>query len=155
MNRYQNIPVIKSFTGLATAEIRNPNAVRPWQHVLDCLSGYLQLVDSITQRGLRGAWNFGPDRESCKSVGEVVGLVAEIWGSPAKWEHAPDENAPHEDSFLFLDSSKAQKDLRWENKLSLSEAVRATIDWEKQVIQGESALEVSQRAVRGYLGLPN
>jgi CDP-glucose 4,6-dehydratase len=147
--------VMRSFAGKKTAEIRNPDAVRPWQHVLDCLSGYLQLIDSITQRGSRGAWNFGPDAESFKSVREVVILAAEIWGSPATWEHKPDENAPHEDSYLFLDSSKAQKSLGWENKLSLSEAVRETIDWEKQVMQGGSALEVSQRAVRKFLGLPN
>jgi CDP-glucose 4,6-dehydratase len=147
--------VMRSFAGKKTAEIRNPDAVRPWQHVLDCLSGYLQLIDAITQRGLRGAWNFGPDAESCKSVGEVVDLSAAIWGSPANWKHKPDENAPHEDSFLFLDSSKAKKSLGWENKLSLSEAVRETIDWEKQVIQGENALEVSQKAAQEFLALSN
>ena len=147
--------VIKSFAGLSMAEIRNPDAVRPWQHVLDCLNGYLQLIDAVSQQGARGAWNFGPDAESCKSVGEVVDLAAAIWGSSANWNHKPDENAPLEDSFLFLDSSKAQKNLGWENKLSLIEAVRETIDWEKQVMQSESALEVSQRAVREFLGLPN
>jgi CDP-glucose 4,6-dehydratase len=147
--------VMRSFAGKKTAEIRNPDAVRPWQHVLDCLSGYLQLIDSITQRGLRGAWNFGPDAESCKSVGEVVDLAAAIWGSTANWNHKPDENAPHEDSFLFLDSTKAQESLGWQNKLSLTEAVRATVDWEKQVIQGEDTLEVSQRVVREFLVLPN
>lgn len=147
--------VIKSFAGLATSEIRNPDAVRPWQHVLDCLNGYLQLIDALTQRGARGAWNFGPDAESCKPVGEVVDLAAEIWGSPASWKHKPDEDAPHEDSFLFLDSSKAQNSLGWENKLSLSESVRETIDWEKKVIQGENALEVSQMAVREFSGLSN
>jgi CDP-glucose 4,6-dehydratase len=147
--------VIKSFAGLKTAEIRNPDAVRPWQHVLDCLNGYLQLIDALTQRGARGAWNFGPNAESCKSVGEVVDLATEIWGSSDGWRHKPEENAPHEDSFLFLDSSKAQKSLGWENKLSLIEAVRETIDWEKQVFQGENALEVSQRAVRKFLALSN
>lgn len=147
--------VMRSYAGKKTAEIRNPDAVRPWQHVLDCLNGYLQLIDSITQRGSRGAWNFGPDAESCKSVGEVVDLATAIWGSPANWNHMPDENAPHEDSFLFLDSSKAQESLGWQNKLSLIEAVRETIDWEKQVLQGENARGVSQRAVREFLGLSN
>ena len=147
--------VVNAFSEPRTAEIRNPNAVRPWQHVLDCLNGYLQLIEAVAQRGARGTWNFGPDAESCKSVGEVVDLAAEIWGSSAKWTHNPDENAPHEDNFLFLDSSKSKEELEWRNLLSLRKAVSETIEWEKQVIQGENVLEVSRRAVQLFLGLPH
>ncbi len=145
--------VIKAFSESRTAEIRNPKAVRPWQHVLDCLNGYLHLTDSVSQRGSRGAWNFGPDEESCKSVGEVADIAKELWGGSVDWNHTPDEGAPHEDSYLFLDSTKSQQGLDWRNRLSLNAALLETIEWEKQVMQGKNVREVSQRAVKAFLGL--
>ena len=144
--------VIKAFSESRSAEIRNPKAVRPWQHVLDCLNGYLHLTDSVVQRGSRGAWNFGPDEESCKSVGEVADITKELWGGSVDWNHTPDEVAPHEDSYLFLDSTKAQQGLFWRNLLSLSAALLETIEWEKQVMQGKNVREASQRTVRAFLG---
>jgi CDP-glucose 4,6-dehydratase len=145
--------VIKAFSESRTAEIRNPKAVRPWQHVLDCLNGYLHLTDSVVQRKSRGAWNFGPDQESCKSVGEVVDIAKELWGGSVDWNHTPDENAPHEDSYLLLDSTKSQGGLGWKNRLSLHEALATTIEWEKKVIEGDNLLAVSREAVRSFAGI--
>jgi len=145
--------VIKAFSESRTADIRNPKAVRPWQHVLDCLNGYLHLTDSVIHRGSRGAWNFGPDKESCKSVLEVVDLTKEAWGGSVDWNYTPDQAAPHEDSYLFLDSTKAKQGLHWRNRLTLSQAVRETIDWEKQILEGKSARMISQSSAKAFLDL--
>jgi CDP-glucose 4,6-dehydratase len=144
--------VMKAFSESRTAEIRNPKAVRPWQHVLDCLNGYLHLTDSVVQRKSRGAWNFGPDKESRKSVGEVVDITKELWGGSVDWNHTPDENAPHEDSYLLLDSTKSQVGLDWKNRLSLRQSISETIDWEKKVIKGDNVLAVSRESVQSFLG---
>ena len=143
--------VIKAFSESRTAEIRNPSAVRPWQHVLDCLSGYLHLTDSVIKRESRGAWNFGPDKESCKSVGEVVEIAKEVWGGSVDWNHIPDENAPHEDSYLLLDSTKAERGLDWKNHLSLRQAISITVDWEKRAGVDGNALAVSRQSIQSFL----
>jgi CDP-glucose 4,6-dehydratase len=113
----------------------------------------LQLIDHVVGSGVRGAWNFGPGDDSCKPVGQVVDLAKEIWGSSANWQHAPQENAPHEDNFLFLDSSKSVNEMDWKNLLSLREAVSETIDWEKKALQGENILAISRKSVQSFLKL--
>ena len=145
--------VIKAFSESRPAEIRNPKAVRPWQHVLDCLNGYLQLTNSIVQRESRGAWNFGPEIESCKSVGEVADLTKELWGGSVDWNHTQDEDAPHEDNYLLLDSTKSQRGLDWRNQLSLRQALSKTIDWEKKANEGTNTLALSRQSVQSFLGL--
>ena len=144
--------VIKAFSESRIAEIRNPKAVRPWQHVLDCLGGYLRLTDSIIQRGSRGAWNFGPEEESCRSVGEVVDIIKELWGGSVDWNQTLDENAPHEDSYLLLDSTKSQRELDWKNLFSLRQSISGVVNWEKKVQEGENILALSREAVRSFLG---
>jgi CDP-glucose 4,6-dehydratase len=109
----------------------------------------------VAERGERGQWNFGPENASLKTVGDVVDLAKELWGPTANWNYTPEENAPHEDNFLFLDSSKAQEALGWRNLLSLHQSISETIDWEKQVLTNGNALEVSRKAVQGFLGLTN
>ncbi len=145
--------VIKAFSESRTAEIRNPKAVRPWQHVLDCLNGYLCLSDSVVQGGSRGAWNFGPDEESCKSVGEVADIAKELWGGSVDWNHTPEDNAPHEDSYLFLDSTKSKKGLDWKNQLSLRHAISKTIDWEKRANEATNIMALSRESVQSFLRL--
>jgi CDP-glucose 4,6-dehydratase len=147
--------VIKAFSESRTAELRNPRAVRPWQHVLDCLNGYLHLTDSVVQRGSRGAWNFGPDEEACKSVGEVATLTKELWGGSVDWSYTPLGDAPHEDNYLLLDSTKSQRGLDWRNQLSLYQALSKTIDWEKKANKGTNILALSRQSVQSFLGLAN
>jgi CDP-glucose 4,6-dehydratase len=145
--------VIKAFSESRTAEIRNPSAVRPWQHVLDCLNGYLHLTESAIKQHSRGAWNFGPEKESCKSVREVVDLAKELWGGTADWNHTPADNAPHEDSYLLLDSTKSKEGLGWKNVLSLHHSLAETLNWEKKAIESKSVLAFSREAVKSFLGL--
>ena len=112
--------------------IRNPSAVRPWQHVLEPLSGYLLLAEKMYQNPGQycEAWNFGPKEGNMKSVGEIADFVIQNWGN-GSWQGQSEKNAPHETNILKLDISKARTRLRWNPVLSIEQAVTATVDWYK------------------------
>ena len=111
--------------------IRNPNAVRPWQHVLDCLNGYLSLActlhEAVRPENFAGAYNFGPAPAACRTVQEMVDAVLRQW--PGKCETAADFSGRHEAARLILDSSKAMSLLGWRPVWCFSEAVSKTVDW--------------------------
>lgn len=115
-------------------EIRNPSYVRPWQHVLEPLSGYLLLGQRLLEGKeiFASAWNFGPDNESVISVGEVADMIVERWGG-GKWL-SPNEFADqklHETKLLYLDNSKAKKLLEWFPSHDIAQTIKLTIDWYK------------------------
>jgi CDP-glucose 4,6-dehydratase len=126
--------------------LRFPHAVRPWQHVLDCLNGYLTLIDALLDGFGLGQWNFGPGRESFVEVGEVATLAAELWGGGAHWELDRGDH-PHEASLLALDATKAQRELGWRNRLGFHDALVWTIDWERRVYAGADALTVTREQI--------
>lgn len=114
-------------------KIRNPHAVRPWQHVLEPLSGYLLLTEKMLTEGTRfsGAWNFGPKRSSIVSVQEVVTGIIKSWGS-GSWEILNvQEEEFHEATLLNLDISKAKFKLNWSPRWSLQQALDSTVEWYK------------------------
>lgn len=127
--------LVQSYSSGLTPKLRSPNSVRPWQHVLDCLNGYLMLVDSIIQNKTEGAWNFGPTQNQSKSVADVANLAGALWGLEKKWESDLGDH-PHEDSLLILDSNKAREKLGWSDKLNFEESITWTIDWYKNVYDG-------------------
>jgi CDP-glucose 4,6-dehydratase len=129
--------------------LRFPLAVRPWQHVLDCLNGYLTLADALLAGSGLGQWNFGPGRDSFVEVGQVATLAAELWGGGAHWELDRAEHA-HEANLLALDASKAQRELGWRNRLSFRDALAWTIDWERRVHAGADALTVTQEQIARF-----
>jgi CDP-glucose 4,6-dehydratase len=110
--------------------IRNPSAVRPWQHVLEPLSGYLLLGQKLLSGdpAWADAWNFGPDAGADLTVGELAETVLHRWGK-GRLAIQPDPLAPHEAHLLRLDSSKARTLLKWRPVLSLGEAISWTVDW--------------------------
>lgn len=114
-------------------EIRNPNATRPWQHVLEPLSGYLLLVSMMYEEPQKfcGAWNFGPDYDSIIPVGEVADKVVTQWGS-GRWIDLSDENAPHEAKLLSLDISKAKSYLKWLPVWDIDKTIEKTVGWYKE-----------------------
>ncbi|UXA04244.1 CDP-glucose 4,6-dehydratase [Mycobacterium sp. SMC-2] len=132
--------------------LRFPRAVRPWQHVLDCLNGYLTLVDALLAGGGLGQWNFGPGRDSFVEVGQVATLAAELWGGGAHWE-LEGGNHLHEANLLALDTSKAQRELGWRNRLGFRDAVAWTIDWERRVHAGADPHTVSREQIAVFEGL--
>ncbi len=142
--------LVRSFASGEPAGLRAPASVRPWQHVLDCLQGYLALVDHLLDTQSAGdAWNFGPDPGSFKSVAQAATVAAESWGAGASWEVVAD-NGPHEASMLTLDSTKARTQLDWSDRLSFEEAIEWTIRWEKEVQSGREAWDVTQEQIAEY-----
>lgn len=139
--------LIEDLVHARTPRLRFPNSIRPWQHVLDCLNGYLLLVDRMLKDGTSGAWNFGPRQEDVFSVGEVTEKVMVIWGMNPSWELV-DQQLPHESSRLLLNSSKAYSQLGWEDRLSVEEAINWTTSWYKNVSKGANPLDETLTQIR-------
>jgi CDP-glucose 4,6-dehydratase len=125
--------ILAAFEQGKTVSIRNPRAVRPWQHVLEPLRGYLLLAERLYNHGPTYAegWNFGPNDEDAKPVGWIVEKVAKMWGNDAQWQIDAGEH-PHEANYLKLDISKARNRLDWHPALRVDDALQLTIDWSKQ-----------------------
>ncbi len=118
--------------------VRNPNAVRPWQHVLDPLSGYLLLAEKLWTSGgeFAEAWNFGPVADDAKPVSWIVGQLKDLWGDAAGW--TVDRNHhPHEAQLLRLDCSKSKTRLGWQGRLNGVEPLQMVVDWFKAFQNGE------------------
>lgn len=132
------------------ALIRNPDAVRPWQFMLEPLRGYLMLARALVERGatMADAWNFGPADADAVSVGEVVERVVRAWPRVTV-DMAPAGPAPHEARLLRLDNTKAARELGWTPVLTLDETVEKTVTWYREVAENPdaaSALVSSQLA---------
>ena len=123
--------------------IRNPRSVRPWQHVLELLSGYLWLGARLWEdpEGFSGAWNFGPAAADNGSVQDVVDSFVKIWGS-GMWEDLSDPRAVHEAAALRLCCDKATDRLGWGNVLSLSQSIALTADWYKQYYDNPEKMDM-------------
>lgn len=142
---------INAFQNGVTLKIRNPGAVRPWQHVLEPVSGYLVLAQALAEKGVAfdGGWNFGPGDDDARSVREVVELVIKRWGNGARWEQDGAEQ-PHEAHFLKLDCSKAKQSLGWRPSWNLAQAIGATVDWHHARTGGQDMQQVSLAQIQDY-----
>lgn len=133
--------------------IRNPDSTRPWQHVLDCLSGYLTLagaqLDGVI--GSNAAFNFGPPAADNVKVSTLLNRLTPLWPQ-LQWTAETDPDAPHEANFLYLDSSKAQCELGWSSRWSLDTALAATAEWYSEVAADNAAAPaVTQRQLNEYM----
>lgn len=134
--------------------IRNPFSTRPYQHVLECLRGYLILAEKqCKDKSLEGSYNFGPDENSCIATGELATLFCKYWGDGVHWNNINEENAPHEANFLKLDCSKAKEILGWHPVWNIHIAVRKIVEWEKAVKNGISAADITDKQVIEYFEL--
>ena len=118
--------------------IRNPDAIRPWQHVLEPLSGYLLLAENLFTHGelVAEAWNFGPKNEDARPVKWVVNELCKAWGESSGWRIQPGPH-PHEANFLKLDTSKALQRLNWAPRWTLDNALKHTIAWHQSWLSGQ------------------
>jgi len=135
-----------------TAPIRNPAAVRPWQHVLEPLDGYLTLVQQMVADPVsyNEGWNFGPgDDSDTKPVSWVADTVCNLWGHGARWRPSGGESL-REAKLLTLDCAKASKRLGWRARLSLDTALEWTVQWHKAYIKGENPLRVMNEQMGKY-----
>jgi CDP-glucose 4,6-dehydratase len=136
--------LIRALTAGTALEIRSPHAVRPWQHVLDSLSGYLLLGQKLTERkhGFAAAWNFGPAQHDCATVADVLARMQRHW-PPLQWQ-VSQQNQPHETQLLQLDSSKAHEQLGWQPVWPLDTALAATAHWYRTQIEQQRIDSVMQ-----------
>jgi CDP-glucose 4,6-dehydratase len=145
---------IRAFTADRPLLIRNPDAIRPWQHVLDPLLGYLRLAESLVVNGRQSAeaWNFGPAAASEVPVRAVVdGLVSE-WGQGAAWQFDEQDNHLHEAAYLKLDCSKAHLQLGWRPLISFRESLNLTVDWYKALRSQSDMRHISTDQISQVLG---
>ena len=144
--------VMRAFDAQAPALLRFPDSVRPWQHVLDCVSGYVAIVDALLAGNGTGAWNIGPGPESFVSVAGVADRVVRLWGEPASW-HRDQREHQKEAALLALDPGKAQRELGWSGKLKYPASVDWTVEWEMSVRAGTDPRSITERQIVRYLGL--
>ena len=141
--------LVNAFSNDSPADIRYPNAIRPWQHALDCLSGYLALSDAMLAQGLTGEWNFGPEIDTDTKVSRVADLAAQCWGQGAAWKLDSDPQL-HEAGYLLLDSTKARQQLNWKDKLDFEAAIGWTMDFYKAATNGKSPRALLEEQVEQF-----
>lgn len=131
--------------------IRSPHAIRPWQHVLEPLSGYLLLAEKLYQEGAAYAegWNFGPHDEDAKPVQWIVERLTSTWGEGASWQLDAGDH-PHEAHYLKLDCSKAKARLDWQPRWPLAHALSAIVEWHRAYRDGGDMHELTLRQIRAY-----
>lgn len=132
--------------------IRNPHAIRPWQHVLEPLSGYLTLAEQLYTHGtpFAEAWNFGPNEEDAKPVQWIVEQLTEYWGQGARWQ-LDEGDHPHEAHYLKLDCKKAKSKLLWQPRWSLPTALEQIILWHKAFLNGENMRQTTSAQINAYM----
>ena len=146
--------VAAAFAAGESALVRNPGSVRPWQHVLEPLLGYLLLAERLAgdDKGFSEGWNFGPDPLAVRPVSELVTSLCALWGDGARW-HTVDVPQPHEAQLLALDASKARARLRWAPRLRLDEALAWTARWYKAFHRGVDVRSISLQQLDDYQGV--
>ena len=131
--------------------VRNPHSTRPYQHVLECLSGYLLLAwKQYEDKSFAGAYNFGPDDESCVTTEKLVSLFCGAWGAGAAWRSHGD-GGPHEANFLKLDCSKSKAVLGWKPYWNIKTAVEKTVEIAELQTDNERR-DCVDRQIQGYFG---
>jgi len=146
--------ILSAFEQCIAVDIRNPYAIRPWQHVLEPLRGYLTLAERLYEHGPSFAqgWNFGPNDEDAKPVGWIVEQMAALWGEGARWKIDAGSH-PHEANFLKLDISQARSRLDWHPALHLNDALKLIIDWAKQRQMGTEVHQLTLSQIQSYQAL--
>lgn len=138
---------VRAFTASTKLRVRNPDAIRPWQHVLDPLNGYLTLAEHLWgDPSFAGGWNFGPADTENRPVSWIVGELARRWGKSAKWE-LDRSSQPHEASLLRLDCSKARTRLQWQPRFTLDSTLDSVVDWHRRQVRGENARELTEEQI--------
>jgi CDP-glucose 4,6-dehydratase len=132
--------------------VRNPGATRPWQHVLNPLSGYLLLVQRLWEDPAAAtAWNFGPAEEEARPVGHLVERLAALWPGGLEWEHDAGEQ-PHEARYLKVDSSRARARLGWAPRWGLERALESVVEWYAAHRDGQDMRAVSLAQLEAFQG---
>ena len=144
-SKHRLIPdIIKSIETGDKIFLRNPNSIRPWQHVLDSLNGYMILAQKLFENGnnFAEAWNFGPLADDAKSVAWITEKMIDIWGSNSTW-FSTSFDSFHESTFLTLDTSKSQQRLNWHPRLTIENSLTFVVDWAKDYYHKKNIKETT------------
>jgi len=147
--------LLGAFANGTPALLRQPNAVRPWQHVLEPLRGYLMLAERLWLDGPAwgDAWNFGPNEGDAPPVHAVATALAHQWGEGAHWTRSPDAAAAHESTLLQLSNAKARHQLQWHPALSLDSSLALVVNWHKAWCSGDDMHAMTLRQIDAYQSL--
>jgi CDP-glucose 4,6-dehydratase len=145
---------MRAFMKKEVLMVRNPNATRPWQHVLEPLAGYLMLCQKLVEEpnAYAQAWNFGPGDEDAKSVSTLADIMVKCWGDTAAWQPFEGEH-PHEANYLKLDCSKAKKFLNWHPQWNLERSLDETVLWYKAWHNQTDMQDFSFNQIKSYHGV--
>ncbi len=144
--------LVRAFQAGRTAVLRHPDAIRPWQHVLEPLNGYLLGVERIFGRpgDCPAAWNFGPDAADSRTVGQVARVAADVWGGGATVESRDDAAGPYEAGWLSVGTEKAREQLGWAPRWALDEAIRRKIGWVRAFDETGDALGLCREDIQAF-----
>ncbi|MBB3187216.1 CDP-glucose 4,6-dehydratase [Microbacter margulisiae] len=145
---------IRAITQGEEVKIRSPYAIRPWQHVLEPLAGYLMLAERLYQDGapFAEAWNFGPDDKDAKNVEWIVKRICALWGNDASYA-IDNHPQPHEATYLKLDCSKAKARLGWEPLWNIETTLKSIVDWNKAFLSNEDVRIITEKQIEQYIDL--
>ncbi|HEY5993160.1 MAG TPA: CDP-glucose 4,6-dehydratase [Gallionellaceae bacterium] len=143
--------ILRAIAQGQAVNIRSPHAIRPWQHVLEPLSGYLLLAEKLYTEGATHAegWNFGPNDEDAKPVQWIVERLTRAWGEGASWK-LDGGNHPHEAHYLKLDCSKAKARLDWQQRWHLARTLEAIVEWHRAYRDGQDMRKTTLRQIDIY-----
>lgn len=143
--------ILSAFAQGKSVVIRSPRAVRPWQHVLEPLRGYLALAERLYRDGaaFSESFNFGPSNDDTQAVEWIVRRLADLWGDNVSWV-VDSAQHPHEATLLKLDISKASSRLDWRPRFNLSQALQLTVDWARGFQRGEDLRALTLSQIRAY-----
>jgi CDP-glucose 4,6-dehydratase len=143
--------LVRGFRSSQPVLIRHPSAIRPWQHVLDPLHGYMMLAQELLAQPARfaSAYNFAPGDDDIWSVERIATRLASLWGNSASWTR-DSVSGVHEDHTLRLDASKARRELGWKPRLRIEEALDWTVGWYRAWSQGDNMADFTKRQIGKY-----
>ena len=146
--------LVRGFVAGKPVRIRRPHSIRPWQHVLEPLQGYILLAQRLLEgeTAFTSAFNFGPGDQDAWSVEQIADEMVSLWGNGANWIRDADPGA-HEAGYLKLDSSKARTELNWRPKLSIERALEWTASWYRSSSQGLDMQALTLKQIAEYEGL--
>jgi CDP-glucose 4,6-dehydratase len=142
---------VRAFSAGKALEIRHPDAVRPWQHALDPVRGFLMLAERLAEKPSAGgsAWNFGPPEDDARAVGWIADRLARHWGMGVAWHSTP-SNGPHEARLLMLNSAKAKTELGWTCRWDADMAIRRTVEWYRTFYDADDVRALTDRQIASF-----
>lgn len=145
--------IVRSVLNKQVLQIRNPNSLRPWQHVLEPVGGYLRLIEKLGSEGkdFSQGFNFGPKaNESCDVV-NIISIMNTFWNNQIKYEIIKSETQPHEAHLLKLDCTKADKLLNWRPRWNINQALEKTVQWNLERLENRTIQDLCLRQISHYL----